>query len=265
MLVYWSPSLQEANTYAAGNTTEEAVMNLITNVADREVKRHGVDTLRNNPAWNLAKVAEVSNEQAVNAHIAIHSNAFKAGSQVLGAEVWAFSAGIKGDILARAIYKYVSALTPEADRGVKYSGYNLFETYGIKAPSCIVEVEFHDNITGATWILNNIDNIGIAIAKGVLEFLGIPYKPPQPPQTTNGIQAQLNEITLLKERIEALETNINEVVKQRDDLIWVKGENDKTIKALNEDIVKVKQKLATTYKATEQLFKYADEIRKACI
>jgi N-acetylmuramoyl-L-alanine amidase len=51
-----------------------------------------------------------------------------------------------------------------------------------KAPAALVEIEFHDSIEGATWIVNNKAAIAEAIAKGVCDFLGVQFKKPEPPK-----------------------------------------------------------------------------------
>lgn len=39
-----------------------------------------------------------------------------------------------------------------------------------------IEVEFHDNETGAKWIIENTKTIGEAICKGVCNYFGVSYK-----------------------------------------------------------------------------------------
>ena len=63
------------------------------------------------------------------------------------------------------------------NRGVK-EGYNRFgenkpmwEPYAPKAASCLVEIAFHDNEEDATWIMDNLEPIGQALARAVLVHL----------------------------------------------------------------------------------------------
>ena len=44
--------------------------------------------------------------------------------------------------------------------------YELSETI---APAALVEVAFHDQADDAKWILENIEPIGVALAKGIVE------------------------------------------------------------------------------------------------
>ena len=44
------------------------------------------------------------------------------------------------------------------------------------APAVLVEVAFHDNPDDAAYIIYNTYEIGVAIAQGILEYFGIPYR-----------------------------------------------------------------------------------------
>ena len=85
---------------------------------------------------------------------------------------------VKARRLAKLIYAEIAAITPTADRGVKFNP-SFYELRNTNAPAVLVEVAFHDSAEDATWIMNNIENIGVALAKGVLKYFGIPYETPQ--------------------------------------------------------------------------------------
>jgi N-acetylmuramoyl-L-alanine amidase len=181
--VYLSPSTQEDNIGAGNYGTEEIRMNQITDVVAYHLTRLGIVVYRNDPHMTLRRVVEDSNNKDVDFHLAIHSNA--GGGR--GCEVFCYKAGEAGEAEAWKIYHELSAITPTADRGVK-QGYNyygdgihMYEVAYTNAIAVLVEVEFHDNVGGATWIVNNIEQIGIALAKGVLSSLGMSYVPLSPP------------------------------------------------------------------------------------
>ena len=55
---------------------------------------------------------------------------------------------------------------PEAGRGVIYTT-SLYEVVKTLSPAALLEVAFHDNEEYAKWIIDNIENIGRAIAVGI--------------------------------------------------------------------------------------------------
>lgn len=179
--VYLSPSTQEDNIGAGNYGTEELRMNQITNVVAYHLIRHGIVVYRNDPNMSLRRVVEDSNNKDPDFHLAIHSNA--GGGR--GCEAFCYKAGEPGESQAWNIYNELSHITPTGDRGVK-QGYNyygdgihMYEVAYTNAIAVLVEVDFHDNIDGSTWILSNIEPIGIALAKGVLKSLGLTYLPPK--------------------------------------------------------------------------------------
>jgi N-acetylmuramoyl-L-alanine amidase len=187
MKIYLSPSTQGDNVGAGNYGTERDRMNQITNVVSYVLSKHGIEVYRNNPNMSLREVVADSNSKNVDIHFAIHSNA--GGGR--GCEVFCYKAGVEGEGLAWQIYNNLSPITPTGDRGVK-QGYNyygngvhMYEVAYTTAVAVLVEIAFHDNQDDANWIINNIEPIGIALAKGVLAHVGIPYQEPQqPPSNT---------------------------------------------------------------------------------
>lgn len=177
--VYLSPSTQEKNVGVGNYGTEEAMMNKVADTVERVLKGHGLKVYRNMPEMLLAQVVTDSNNKKPNIHFAIHSNA--SNGKARGCEVFCHKFGGQGEKLARAIYAELSPLTPTSDRGVM-EGYNfygmgkhMYELAKTNAPAALVEIAFHDNTEDAKWITYNIEEIGIALAKGVLKYFGIDY------------------------------------------------------------------------------------------
>ena len=169
-IVYLSPSLQEHNVGFGDYGTEIQRMNDVADVVQGELNRHGVVTYRNRPEWSLSQVVNDSNEKDPDLYFAIHSNA--GGGR--GCEVYAYSPGGDGERAAISVYEELEPLTPSQDRGVKFNP-GLYELRGTTATAILIEVAFHDNPEDAAWIVNNIEGIGIAIAKGILKYFGISY------------------------------------------------------------------------------------------
>jgi len=170
MKAYISPSTQEHNITALGDTEENIMHKIVDALMPMLV---GIDALRGKKTDSLSQMVRESNLFKPEIHVAIHSNAHDGKSR--GCEIYHYKGSKNGKRLADTIYKYMEPLTPTADRGVKENTtfYELRET---NAPAVLIEVDFHDNYEGAKWIDANIYNIAEAIAKGICEYFGITYK-----------------------------------------------------------------------------------------
>lgn len=177
--VYISPSSQEDNRGVGNYGTEEVRMNQIADVVERELKRVGITTLRNNPNMNITQMVTASNNFGADVHLAIHSNA----GGGTGAEAYYCTGSASSQKLAQAVYNNLAPMTPTGDRGVKATT-QLYEVWATNAIATLVEIAFHDNYTDASFIVNNIQAIGIAIAKGVCSYLGIAFGTSQTPTPT---------------------------------------------------------------------------------
>lgn len=183
MVVFLSPSLQEFNLGYGDYGTEEQRMNQVADVVQYELERHGVTVVRNSPEQSLREAVAQSNSVNPNVHVAIHSNA--GSGQARGAEIYVHRYDTAAERLARDIYTYLSAVTPTEDLGIKegagaFGGQGYYELRYTRAPAVLIEVGFHDNPADAQFIIDHIVEIGIAIARGILQYLGIPYTPNTP-------------------------------------------------------------------------------------
>lgn len=178
--VYLSPSNQENNLGLGGYGTEEQRMNLVADVVEYELQRHGLTTARNTPDMTLAQIVNQSNSLSPKAHVAIHSNASNDGT-ARGSQVYVHKLGGKSAQLGRSINKYVSAYTPTTDFGViqsapLFNGQGLYEPRRTKGAATLVETVFHDNPADAQYVIDNTYELGVALSKGILEYFKRPYR-----------------------------------------------------------------------------------------
>jgi N-acetylmuramoyl-L-alanine amidase len=176
--VYLSPSTQERNIGAGNYGSEEYRANQIADVVESELKKHGIVVYRNKPTMSLTQVVNDANKTDADIEFAIHTNAYDNKSR--GCEVFCHKFGGEGEKVARAVYKEISAITPTGDRGVKegynfYNGKPMYEPCYTKMPAALIEIDFHDNPDSAKWIIESIEKIGIAIAKGICNYFGIEF------------------------------------------------------------------------------------------
>lgn len=178
--IYLSPSAQEKNIGAGNYGTEEKRCNEIADITEPILKMHGIKVYRNKPSMSLTQIVADSNSKKPDIHFAVHSNAFD--KKTRGCEIFCHKKGGNGEKLAKAVYKRIAELTPVTDRGIKegynfYNGKPMYETCYTDASAALIEIDFHDNPEGAKWIIENIEIIGIEIAKGILDYFGITYNP----------------------------------------------------------------------------------------
>lgn len=176
--VYISPSPAHFNVGYGNYGTEELRMNLIADVVEYELARHGLSTVRNSPDMGLVEVAADANAQAAQIYVAIQSQA--ANTLQRGVQVYYDIPESNGERLATDIFENLKQITPTEDIGISnggevYGGLGFYELRKTKMPSVIVMVGFHDNPPDADFIIDNTYEIGVQIAKGILQYFGIPY------------------------------------------------------------------------------------------
>lgn len=181
--VYISPSTQEHNQGVIPGYIEETEMNLIADLVVPLAQFNHLEVYRNKPSMTLAQVVADSNNRGVDAHFAIHSNS--GGAR--GCEVFCYPNSKNGKKLASLVYRHMEGLTPVTDRGVKENAH-LYELNSTKAPSALVEVDFHDSVEGAKWIETHRPAIAEAIVRGICDYFGYEFKKPTTvaPPSTNG-------------------------------------------------------------------------------
>ena len=164
--VYLSPSNQDNNPYSYGGTNEMAQCNRIAEAAEKYLLRNGFEVKRAPAGQDMYKSISESNAYGADVHICMHTNA--GGGH--GCEVYTYSGAIRELKYAEPIYNEIAGITPYSDRGLKVVQFaELVQTTAI-AVYC--ECAFHDNYDEAKWIVENVDNIGKAIAKGMCKAVG---------------------------------------------------------------------------------------------
>lgn len=178
--VYLSPSPRHFNRGYGTYGTEEERMNLIADVVELELARNGLQTERNNPAYDLPTIVADANAKNSDVYVAIRSVDCDYG--VEGVRVFYYRPNTNGQRLAEEIYDFLALLTPSEDRGVlegqsAYGGLGYYELRRTRMPSVIVEVGCHNNPQNADYIINNVYQIGVAIAEGIVSYFGLPFTP----------------------------------------------------------------------------------------
>ena len=171
--IYLSPSMQSHNMYAYGGTNEMEECNRIAEYAKIALIRNGFDVKLAPKGQSMSDSIAESNKWNPDLHIPIHTNA--ANGSADGTLVMVYSNEKKNMDAAECIYKSVFDITPGKTKRAIEARKDLAELRDTKAISIYVECEFHDNLAIAKWIIENKEELGEAIAKGVCDYFGVTY------------------------------------------------------------------------------------------
>jgi len=171
---------------SVGNKTQEKNNNLNLGLkVGKILQQHGVtvnytrttdkDFCSNSYDVNIDLTNRITIAKQYNPDVycSLHNNAYN--KQAKGIEVHCFKFGGGDEKLSRSIQNnMVSALNMMIDRKVKASNFYVLRKFdGTNTDACLVEYGFIDSEEDV--ILANMDIASIAIAKGILEHLGIGY------------------------------------------------------------------------------------------
>lgn len=176
--IYLSPSSQEANKYASGNTNEQEQCRKIAQAAAEALKRCGLSVVCGNSGTMYTRVAD-SNKWGADLHVPIHTNAHN--KKTAGTRLMCNKIGGNGYKACKAIFDVLAPLTPGTSENITAHP-EYYEIKSTKAPCAYIEVDFHDVASVAKWIIENVEDIGEAIAKGICNYYGVTYKPAEAPK-----------------------------------------------------------------------------------
>lgn len=173
-IVYLSPSDQDGNAYAYGNTNEMVQCCRIADACEVALKRCGFKVYNNQTDTMEERVAE-SNRVGAALHMPIHTNGFN--GVVAGTRIMSYDLTGEGYKASVAVLDALAPVTPGTSENVSARP-GLYEIRYSNAPCVYVEAEFHDVPKIAKWIIENVVLIGESIAKGVCAYFDVPYIEP---------------------------------------------------------------------------------------
>lgn len=187
--VYLSPSDQTDNKYAYGGTNEDKQCERIADACAAALKRCGFEVKNNKTSSMAARIAE-SNRWGADLHVPIHTNAFN--GKTSGTRLFCWSKSGEGYKACKAIFNVLAPLTPGTSENIT-ARQDLAELRDTTAVCCYVEADFHDVASVAKWIIENVEEIGEAIAKGICSYFGVKYVAPEPPAPPKTYKLVLGE------------------------------------------------------------------------
>lgn len=182
--IYLSPSDQDANLYAAGNTNEMVQCRKISDACEAALKRCGFEVINNKRDTMEERVAE-SNDWNADLHVCIHTNAFN--GVTTGTRIFASDLSNEGYKAAKAVFDVLAPKTPGTSESV--SAYPALYEIRMTTAYCVyVEADFHDVPKIAKWIMENVVLIGEAIAEGICNYYDVQYLQPAGGDTIYRVQ-----------------------------------------------------------------------------
>lgn len=171
--VYLSPSTQEKSFGVGDFGTEEFRMNQIADVVERTLLQSGdYAVFRNVSNMTKEEIIKDSNEINPNIHVAIHSNY----ENDPGPECYVKVGDEVSNGFGKEVYKEVLKVYHDKsiDKGIIYDE-KIVEINKVNSPAILMMLGSHNDEKDSKWIVANIDNIGRAIARGIMK--GFTLKP----------------------------------------------------------------------------------------
>lgn len=167
--IYISPSDQDENRYAVGDTNEKVQCQRIAEAVETALNRVPGIEAKCNRTGSIFEAVRESNAWGADYHISCHTNAFD--GSVAGTRVFYYPGNDRGRKMAESILRCLSPITPGTSDNVQSATWS--EMGSCKATNVYVESGFHDNPEEAAWIISHTAEIGKAIAEGICDCLGL--------------------------------------------------------------------------------------------
>lgn len=194
--IFLSKSTQVHNEYTGGST-EAAEMDDVVDLVAPLLRAEGHTVkVGEGKSWQEQVALGNAFMGAHGFYYAIHSNASKGGDGTLALyKPGSNDRSVEGRAMATKLYARVAPVSVGKDDGVKPND-GLGELNGPHSPSCLIELEFHDNAAGAHDIRSRHSAYAHAIAAGILDEVG--RKPVAKPKPVASAAAPALSLTISK-------------------------------------------------------------------
>lgn len=173
--IYISPSNQEANLYATGNTNEKVQCHKIAKACFEFLRGQGFNVKCTYNDDMYARVKE-SNAFGADIHLAIHTNATGKHNVTGGTQILLYSLTGERKKVGQAVLNRLAPITPGKSAEKLVEKPSFYEVNSAKGITVYCECEFHDTEEGSNFIIKNTKQIGEAIAKGLCDYYGVEIK-----------------------------------------------------------------------------------------
>jgi N-acetylmuramoyl-L-alanine amidase len=182
--VYLRPSDQKDNVGVNGYGNEKENMFRVAYAvkARLNVLTNQITVYMSNEGMTMQQGVYDANDKDVDLYLSIHSNALTGASQIKASGTEAFYGYLSpndslGRVLARKLVENVGKVM-----GTRYAkpdnvlyDKGLYDNRAVIAPSCLVELFYHDNPQDVTNFKARFNSVVEQIVKSIMETLKIPY------------------------------------------------------------------------------------------
>lgn len=174
--IYLSPSTQEYNTTVLGNS-EEYYMNLIADAMEPYLAASGIRFGRNDPSMTALDSARQANEGGYDFYLALHSNAAPDpySGRLRGAEIYYYPGSREGLRAATIFANNYKEIYPLPDRIRILPLGTFIELNKTSMPAILFELAYHDNLSDASWLSRNVNEIARNLAVSVADYFGVEF------------------------------------------------------------------------------------------
>lgn len=164
---------------ALGNGLREKDLTMsIGKKVDKTLKDHGVKVVHsrtNDKYVSLSNRAKMANNNKADTFVSIHINS-ATNKAANGVETFSYPGSKNGSRLSKAIQdELIKAKIFRSNRGTKTANFAVLRLTNM--PSALTELGFIVNSGDAKLLRTKQNEMALAIAKGILKYLGISYKP----------------------------------------------------------------------------------------
>lgn len=162
--------------YVTGGS-EEYYMNLIADAMIPYLRSSGISFTRNSKDMTAADAIAQSNRGKYDLHLALHSNAAPPSQygEFRGVDVYYSPKSSLGKRAAQIFAQNLKSIYPLPSKVRTVPTTTIGEVSQTRAPAVFLELGYHDNVSDAQWVTDNINEIAANLVLSLTEYFGIPF------------------------------------------------------------------------------------------
>lgn len=160
---------------ALGNNLKEKDINLsVVKIVGEILKKHNIEVIYSRTTdvfLELHERTRKANTNKADIFVSVHCNS-ASNANARGVETFHYATSKESARLAKTVQdSLVATKLYSANRGVKTANFHVIRASNM--PAALVELGFINNVDDAKILKNKQDDMANAVAKGILEYLGI--------------------------------------------------------------------------------------------
>lgn len=185
--VFLSPSNQNANVWAVGNTNEQEQAESFANRLEELLEGCGITVVR---ADAVTPKSRINRAAGCDLYVPLHTNGYD--GTIRGCRLFIYDKKAKA-ALAKKNAAAMAAVGAEVSKlgmypDVRYytdfaNWFELTNAANAGIPAFYSESIFHDNVADCNWYFQNVDKLAAAYAAGICAYFGVDYSEGAEPES----------------------------------------------------------------------------------